>query len=98
MPRKRTLDPEAIMQLCKKFGSYYGATKALALAGVVNPSTGKPFTRAGVYLAAKRAPGWKEWEEQRKKAQSSATAELVEVTSKILHEAHTEPTTEGTTQ
>ena len=57
-PKYEILDPELCFKLLKKFGSLEKVADELAVAGVVNPITGKPPTRQGVHLAVKKAKGY----------------------------------------
>lgn len=61
MSRTRILDPEACLNMRKAEGSWQGAARALAKAGVVSPSSGHPFSRTAVEAAAKKSPKYAAW-------------------------------------
>lgn len=74
--RPPMLDPELVLKLCKKFSGYDGAVKALAEKGLLNPVTGKPFTKHAIIYAAKRAKGHDEWRAKREEERTNTVTEF----------------------
>lgn len=56
-----TIDPEGVLELCKRFGTYRKVAKHLEDEGVTNPVTEKPYGFTGVRVIAMRAKGFKAW-------------------------------------
>ena len=59
--------PEAeVFALYQRLGSYGEVTGHLAREGVLNPLTGKPYSRLGVRNMIVRAPGYEAWRKKRR--------------------------------
>ena len=60
-----TLDTELVFSLYLRLGSYNMVCQRLATEGIVNPETGKPFSRAGVRSNVMKSEGYKDYFDRR---------------------------------
>ena len=78
------LDPDMVLQLCKACHGYDGVVKALAEKDFLNPTTKKPFTKHAIIYAAKKAPGWKEWNHTRQQERLDTAKEFKRIAQNML--------------
>lgn len=56
-----SLDPDGVLELCRRFGSYRGVATYLTKEGVSNPKTGRPYSHTGIRHLAAQAKGFGAW-------------------------------------
>ena len=78
------LDPELVLELCVKFNGYDGAFKALAESGLVNPDTGRPFTKHALVFVSKKAKGYKAWRTEREKERKDTAKEFSRIARRMI--------------
>ena len=56
--RKPTVNPDSILELVKHCGGFAQAAKRMGESGVVNPSSGKPYSKHTIKRIASSSSGW----------------------------------------
>lgn len=82
--REGRLDPDLVLQLCERFDGYDGAYKALAEEGLLNPDTGRPFTKHALIFVAKKSAGYKAWRTKREKARKNTAIEFARIAKRMI--------------
>lgn len=64
---KPSVNPDSILELVKVCGGYAQAAEKMAEKGIVNPSSGKPYSKHTIKRFTKGAAGWEEHQKSVKK-------------------------------
>lgn len=78
------LDPDLVLELCKKCSGYDGVARLLAEEGLKNPRTKKPYSKHTVLYTVRKAEGYKAWRAKREEERRNTRAEFTRIAKRRL--------------
>lgn len=78
------LDPDLVLELCKKLSGYDGVAKLLAEEGLLNPKTGAPYSKHTIVYTVRKAAGYKAWREERERQRRDTRKEFTRIAKRRL--------------